>query len=196
MVTPEMTQQSPSARISLPCHAGPEAVYDLLADLRTHLDWGGTRQRRDFRLLTLHAPPGPAGVGATFSSTGTIPMSVRHWEDRSTVTAADRARVFEFITDASNGGARGMRARYRHRYELAPEASGSRVTYTITQLEVAHPMLRMALPAITDLTWGMAIPMLCGRGLRNLLVLAERNALSATSAQPPNPIGSIHAKEI
>ena len=179
----------------MPCQTGPEAVYDLLADLRTHLDWGGTGQRRDFRLITLHAPPGPADIGATFSSTGTIPMSVRHWEDHSTVTAAERPRVFEFITEARNGGAKGMRARYRHRYELAPEAYGSRVTYTITQLEVTRPMLRMALPGIRDLTWGMAIPMLCGRGLRNLLVLAERSVLPATRQPSPTPVASIHAKE-
>ena len=177
------------------CQAGPEAVYDLLADLRTHLEWGGTRQRRDFRLITLDAPPGPATVGATFSSTGTIPMSVRHWEDHSTVTAADRARVFEFITEATNGGAQRMRARYRHRYELAPEGPGSRVTYTVTQLEVARPMLRMALPGVRDLTWGMAIPMLCRRGLRNLLELAERSAVRATRQPSPAPVRSIHAKE-
>jgi hypothetical protein len=190
-----MRQQLPTARISLACQAGPEAVYDLLADLRTHLEWGGTRQRRDFRLITLDAPPGPATVGATFSSTGTIPMSVRHWEDHSTVTAADRARVFEFITEATNGGAQRMRARYRHRYELAPEGPGSRVTYTVTQLEVARPMLRMALPGVRDLTWGMAIPMLCRRGLRNLLELAERSAVRATRQPSPAPVRSIHAKE-
>jgi hypothetical protein len=28
----------------------PEAVYDLLADLQSHLEWAGTRQTRDFHL--------------------------------------------------------------------------------------------------------------------------------------------------
>jgi hypothetical protein len=62
-----------------------------------------------------------------------------------------------------------MTARCRHRYEISPEAAGSRVTYTLTQLAIANPMLRLALPGIRQLTWRMAIPMLAGRGLRNLL---------------------------
>ncbi|MGZ4603736.1 MAG: hypothetical protein ACXV0U_09085, partial [Kineosporiaceae bacterium] len=45
------------------CDAPPAAVYDVLADLSTHLDWGGRRQRRNFRLTALHAE-GPARVGA------------------------------------------------------------------------------------------------------------------------------------
>jgi hypothetical protein len=39
-----------------------------------------------------------------------------------------------------------MSARYRHRYEISPEAGGSRVTYTLTQVTISNPMLRLALP--------------------------------------------------
>jgi hypothetical protein len=83
-----MGQRPPTVEISLLCKARPEAVYDVLADLRTHLEWGGTRQSRDFRLLSLDASRGPASVGTAFSSTGAIPMSARRWEDGSTVTVA------------------------------------------------------------------------------------------------------------
>ncbi|MBJ7597149.1 MAG: hypothetical protein DLM67_21700 [Candidatus Nephthysia bennettiae] len=191
-----MGQELPTAQISLPSKARPEAVYDVLADLTTHLEWGGARQSRDFRLLSLEGSPGPATVGTTFSSTGTIPMSVRHWEDGSTVTVADRPQVFEFTTEARAGEQQAMRARYRHRYEISADAAGSRVTYTLTQLSIAHPMLRMALPGIRQLTWRMAIPMFAGRGLLILIAVAEERALLA--ARPPSgaAIGSFNTKEI
>jgi len=91
-----MEQQLPRLQISRFCKAMPEVVYDLLADLRTHSEWGGARQSREFRLVSFESPPGPATVGTRFSSTGTIPMSLRHWSDRSTVTVADRPQKFEF----------------------------------------------------------------------------------------------------
>ena len=180
-----MGQRQPTAQISLLCKARPEAVYDVLADLRTHLEWGGTRQSRDFRLLSLHASPEPATVGTAFSSTGAIPMSARRWEDRSTVTVADPARTFEFTTEGDAGG---MTARYRHRYEISPEAAGSRVTYTLTQLAIANPMLRLALPGIRQLTWRLAIPLLAGRGLRNLLALTEERAVPTEASRQSSTV--------
>ena len=83
--------------------ARPEVVYDLLSDLRTHLEWGGARQSRQFRLETLTAPTGTAIVGTSFSSTGRLPMSSRRWNDRSTVTVALRPSAFEFATEARPG---------------------------------------------------------------------------------------------
>jgi hypothetical protein len=71
-----MEQQLPQIQISRFCKATPEAVYDLLADLRTHIEWGGARQSREFRLVSFESPPGLATVGTSFSSTGTIPMLV------------------------------------------------------------------------------------------------------------------------
>ena len=51
--------------------APPEAVYDVIADLRNHLVWSGERAESDgFKMLTLDAPDGPATVGTTFTSTG------------------------------------------------------------------------------------------------------------------------------
>lgn len=172
-----MEQQQPTARLSRMCAAPPAVVYDLLTDLRSHLRWGGSEQSSNFRLLSLQAPDGPAAVGTVFSSSGTIPMSAKRWEDRSTVTVAMRPSTFEFVTEGRVGsGSRAMQARYVHRYEIAATKEGSLVTYTMSQEQIANPFLRLALPVIRQLTWRFAIPMMAGRGFRNLLLAAEAKA--------------------
>lgn len=159
------------------CSAPPEVVYDFLADLGTHVTWAGTQQTRDFRLLSLEAPAGPASVGTTFTSTGTIPMSSRRWQDRSQVTAAERPNIFEFVTTATaRGPKRSMEATYRHRYEIAATPGGSKVSYTMTQLAISNPLLRLGLPVVKDMTWRLGIPFMAGRGFRNLLSIAEQSA--------------------
>ena len=164
-------------RLDKNCSAPPEAVYDTLADLRSHLEWGGAEQRRDFRLLSLDAPEGPATAGTSFTSTGAIPMSVRTWSDRSTVTIAERPDTFEFVTHATaRRTRRSMEATYRHRYEITAAPRGSQVSYTLTQLEASHPFLRMALPVVRAMTWRVGIPFFAGRGFRRLLATAERRA--------------------
>jgi len=178
-----MEQQPPQIQISRFCKATPEAVYDLLADLRTHIEWAGARQSPEFRLVSLDSPPGPATVGTSFSSTGTIPMSRRHWSDRSTVTVADRPQRFEFTTRAMAGDGNPMTAVYTHRYEITPAAGGSRVTYAMTQLSITNPILRLG-PAMSRMTWLM-IPMFAGRGLRNLLSLAEQSKTRSIVAGSP-----------
>jgi hypothetical protein len=175
-----------SMRLNRPCSAPPEVVYDLLADLGTHLTWAGTQQSSDFRLLSLEAPAGPATAGTIFSSTGTIPMSSRRFEDRSKVTVAERPHTFEFVTNATvHRTERSMEATYRHRYEIAPTSGGSMVTYELTQLNVTNPFLRLSLPLIRDMSWGVALPFMAGRGFRNLLAAAER---SAHPAGVPHPV--------
>jgi hypothetical protein len=150
----------------------------MLADLRSHLRWGGEEQSGDFRLLSMDAPDGPATVGTVFATTGTIPMSARRWQDRSTVTAAFRPSTFEFVTEAEVGsGRKAMLARYRHRYELAPTGAGCTVTYTMLQEQIANPFLRLSLPVIRQLMWSVGIPMFAGRGFRNLLADAESAAI-------------------
>jgi len=178
-----MEQQLPHLRISRFCKASPEAVYDLLADLPSHIDWGGARQSREFRLVSLDSPPGPATVGTSFSSTGTIPMSRRHWSDRSTVSVADRPDTFEFTTQAMAGEGNPMTAVYTHRYEITPAAGGSRVTYAMTQLSITSPILRLG-PAMSRMTWLM-MPMFAGRGVRNLLALAEQGKSRAVVGGSP-----------
>jgi hypothetical protein len=169
-----------SMRLTRRSSASPAAVYDVVADLRTHLEWGGARQPADFRLLSLDAPAGPAGVGTAFTSSGSIPMSPRRWEDRSTVTVAERPHTFEFMTHAAvHGPRRTMEATYRHRYEIAPAPGGSSVTYSFTQLEISNPVLRLGLPVVRMMTWAVAIPYFAGRGFRNLLATAEQGVRAA-----------------
>jgi len=62
--------------------APADVVYDLLADLQSHLEWSGRRQLETTRLLTMTAPPGPAGVGTEFFTTGSD-GKVARWADRS-----------------------------------------------------------------------------------------------------------------
>ncbi len=172
-----MAQQTPSMRLSRTCTAAPEVVYDMLADLRSHLTWGGASQRGDYRLLSLDAPDGPATAGTTFTTTGSIPMSGRRWEDSSTVTVAVRPSTFEFETEGRVGsGRKAMLARFTHRYEVAPAEGGSTVTYTMTQEQMANPVLRLALPVVRQMMWRFGIPMFSGRGFRSLLRDAEREA--------------------
>ena len=166
-----------SIQLTRHCSAPPEVVYDLLANLRTHLTWGGAEQKYDFRLLSLDAPAGPATVGASFTSTGAIPMSLRKWTDRSTVTIAERPFTFEFLTHATvHRSKRSMEATNRHRYEIAAAPGGSQVSYSLTQLDVSHPLLRLGLPVVRTMTWRMGVPFMAGRGFRNLLATAERGA--------------------
>ena len=166
-----------SMRLSSHSSAPPEAVYDTLADLRTHLTWGGKEQRSDFRLLSLEAPAGLATAGTSFTSTGALPMSSRRWEDISTVTVAERPRTFEFVTHATvQRSGQSMLATYRHRYEMAPAQTGSDVTYTFTQEDLINPFLRLGLPLVRTMTWRLGIPFLAGRGFRNLLANAEESA--------------------
>jgi hypothetical protein len=177
-------------RLDKHCTAPPEMVSDTLADLQTHLEWGGAEQRSDFRLLSLDAPEGPATVGTSFTSTGAIPMSVRMWSDRSTVTIAERPDTFEFVTQATaRRPRRSMEATYRHRYEITAAQGGSQVSYTFTQLEASHPFLRMALPVVRAMTWRVGIPFLAARGFRCLLATAERRTTLESASGATASIG-------
>jgi hypothetical protein len=166
--------------------ATAEAVYDVVANLQSHLTWGGTQQLAAFRLTSLQAPAGPAGVGAAFSSTGVIPMSRARFADSSTVTAAERPGLFEFVTHATiPGGGRPMRATYRHRYEIEAVPPGSMVTYSMTQLDIDNPSLRLALPGVSEVSWRVAIPFFAGRGLKNLLTTAHNAGMGSRPVLQP-----------
>jgi hypothetical protein len=118
-------------RVEVPSRARAEAVYEVLADVRSHLTWAGERQKRNARLLTVDAPEGPALVGTEFTTTGADPMG--RFTDRSVVTEATPASVFEFVTEARLVTKRGKVADWTnvHRYELAPSPGGCRITYSI-----------------------------------------------------------------
>jgi len=113
--------------------APPEAVYDVIADLRNHLVWSGERAEDEgFKMLTLDAPEGPAAVGTSFTSSGSAGKDTFH--DRSVVTEASRPHLFVIETDArlDRKGADTWEAHFSHRYDVLPEGRGSRIVYTET----------------------------------------------------------------
>ncbi|HYU57440.1 MAG TPA: hypothetical protein VEO00_05265, partial [Actinomycetota bacterium] len=123
------------------------------------------------------APPGPAGVGTEFFSTGTD-GKVARWSDRSVVTEATRPAVFEFVTDGlrrGKPGSRPWRATAVHRYEIVPAGEGCRVTYTedLTRLTGA-PRILFSAP-MSRIVFLIAARYM-RRGFDNLLALAEERA--------------------
>jgi hypothetical protein len=113
--------------------APPEIVYETIADLRNHLDWSGDRAADEkFKLLSIDAPAGTADIGTAFSSSGSAENGTFH--DRSEVTVATAPSVFVIETDAHLDRKRGKPwdAHFVHRYDVEPEGTGSRITYTET----------------------------------------------------------------
>ena len=163
--------------------ATPQAVYKLLAEVQTHIVWNGQQQAKNFRLLTLDAPPGLRGAGDVFSSTGKIPMSSRIWRDVSTITRAEAPRVFEFRTESlvELAGGKCTEASFLHRYEIEPSQGGCSVTYTLRQLSLRNGMWRMTWPLLCQTMWRVGLPIMVRPGLRNLLRLAEEREAAGSS---------------
>ncbi|HTG47989.1 MAG TPA: SRPBCC family protein [Actinomycetota bacterium] len=117
-------------RVTVRTTATPEAVYEVLADLRTHRTWAGEdAPRKDFRLLTLEAPDRPAIAGDRFSSTGA--NSVGSFSDRSVVMVADPGRRFGHDTEATlvRKHRPTWNARFTHRYTIRPTDDGAAIDY-------------------------------------------------------------------
>lgn len=155
--------------------APADVVYDLLAEIRTHLEWAGTRQpKENFRLLTVEAPEGAASVGTEFSSTGADPMG--RFADSSVVTEASRPDLFEFVTEAGLS-TKGKVAEWTniHRYEIAPHSPGCRISYTLRVVRISELPGEMAMFKVPGLrSLGLKISAsFARRGLRNLARLAE-----------------------
>jgi hypothetical protein len=124
---------------SVTSSAPPSTVYETIADLRNHLDWSGDRASSEtFKLLSIDAPDGPAAIGTAFSSTGAADNGTFH--DRSVVTEASSPTTFVIETDAHLDRKRGKpwEAHFSHRYDVAPEGEGSRITYTETIERVSY----------------------------------------------------------
>ena len=118
---------------SVTSKATPDAVFDVIADLRAHLEWSGERADDDkFKLLTLESSQPNASVGSTFTSTGANFNGTFH--DRSVVTELVRPTRLTIETDARLERTRGepWEVHFRHQYDLRSEGTGSRVTYTET----------------------------------------------------------------
>jgi hypothetical protein len=158
--------------------AAPAAVYDVLADLRTHAVWGGEQQSETARLLSVDAPEGEASVGTEFETTGADPMG--RFADRSVVTTAIRPSVFEFVTEATLETKKGDRSDWTnvHRYELRPDGEGTTIVYTlrIARISALPGLLRLFnLPVLSGIAMKMAasVPR---RGIQNLARMAEQRA--------------------
>jgi hypothetical protein len=158
--------------------ASAEAVYDVLADIRTHLMWAGERQKKNTRLLTIEAPEGLAGVGTEFATTGADPMG--GFTDRSVVTEATRASVFEFVTEAHLVTKKGKAADWTnvHRYVLTPAPQGCRITYTVHVARISALPGALALFNVRALTGLMhkAASGVSRRGVTNLARFAEERS--------------------
>jgi hypothetical protein len=166
-------------RLEEACRAPSEAVYDLLADLRSHLEWGGSRQPKEsFRLLSIEAPEGPASVGTEFRTTGADPSG--SFADSSVVTEATRPSRFEFVTEARLTTKRGRAVEWTnvHRYDLAATSGGCRITYTLTIARISELPGALAMFKVPGLrSLGLkASASYARKGLRNLARMAEERA--------------------
>lgn len=158
--------------------ATPEAVYDVLADLRSHAVWGGERQSKKTRIVSIEAPAGPASVGTEFETRGADPMG--GFSDRSVLTRAERPKVFEFVTEATLETKRGAAADWTnvHRYELRSDGDGTVIAYSvrIARISALPGMLRILnVPVLSGLAL-KASTSVARRGVRNLGGLAEERA--------------------
>lgn len=167
-----------SITVEQSCSAAPEVVWDVLANLGSHAIWGGERQKRSTRILTIDAPEGAAGVGTEFGTTGADPMG--RFQDRSVVTEATRPSTFEFVTEASLETKKGRRSDWTvvHRYDLTPTDGGSRIVYTIRITRISELPGALALfntPVLSTLALKGSAGV-ARRGVRNLAALAEQRA--------------------
>ena len=158
--------------------ASPEAVYDVLADLRTHAIWGGVSAQRMTGLLSIEAPAGEASVGTEFESTGGDPGG--RFSDRSVVTQAVRPSVFEFVTEARLVTKKNAIADWTnvHHYELRPDGDGCVITYTvrIARISALPGMLRvLTLPVLSRIA-KHEVTKVVRRGVENLASFVERRA--------------------
>lgn len=161
-------------RLERASEAPPEVVYDLLADLQQHLEWGGRRQKKGFRLTSLEAPAGPATVGTEFGTTGIDPSG--SFTDGSVVTEATRPEVFEFVTEARLRPKRGSILEWTnvHRYLIRPTASGCVVSYS-------NRVMRLSRRPWWTKRWARALAQRLSAsyakvGLDNLVRMAEERA--------------------
>jgi hypothetical protein len=159
--------------------APAEVVYDLLADVRSHVEWGGRMQpKKNYRLLSIQAAEGPASVGTEFRSTGADAMGT--FNDSSVVTEAVRPSVFEFVTEARLSTKKGKVVEWTlvHRYEIVPHGEGCRISYTIRTVRIGDlpgPLAMFNVPGLRSLLMKVGGSNV-RRGFRNLARMADERA--------------------
>jgi hypothetical protein len=163
-------------RVEVGSGARPEVVYDLVADIRSHLEWGGRRQPKEsYRLLSIDAPEGPAEVGTEFTSTGADGMG--QFADSSVVTEAMRSSLFEFVTEARLTTKKGETVEWTlvNRFEISPKGGGSEIAYVIETVRISELPGMLALFNVAGLRELLlrAARSNVRRGVRNLARMAE-----------------------
>jgi hypothetical protein len=161
-------------RVTVPTRATPEEVYDVLAQLPTHMAWCGEQApRSNFRLLTIDAPSRQAIAGDRFSSTGSNGSST--FSDRSVVVQADPGSRFGFDTEATltRKHRPTWNAAFRHRYTIAPAADGATIVY-VAEVRPENYRPYWLVPGMRQGTRTMVQRMMRGN-LENLARMAERS---------------------
>jgi hypothetical protein len=124
----------------------------------------------------MDAPEGPASVGTEFRTEGIDPMG--RFTDVSVVTGATRPSAFEFVTEAHLQTKKGMGVDWTniHRYELAAEAEGCRIAYTVRIERISRlpGMLAMFNVPVLSAIARKGAEGLARRGVRNLARMAEQ----------------------
>ena len=164
-------------RVEAASSASPDAVWVVLADIRTHLEWAGTMQGAGTRLESIDAEAGPAHVGSEFASTGRDPMGT--FTDTSVVTEAIPGQVLEFVTEARLETRRGAAVAWTivHRYELAPHGTGCLIAYAMQITRISSmpgALVVLRLPVLSTIAMRMSATV-ARRGLANLIRFAERH---------------------
>jgi len=162
--------------------APARTVYDLLADLGAHAEWGGRRQKsKKYRLTSIEAPPGPAGVGTEFTSTGVDPGG--RFTDSSVVTEATQPGVFEFVTEARQQPKRGEIREWTciHRYEITPRDAGCQIAYSILVMRLSPAAWWTRSRATKGLVRKISGSFVRG-GLRALARMAEERAGTSSAS--------------
>lgn len=166
-------------RKSMKIGAPPKAVYEVLADVRSHLEWGGRRGKKNFRLTGIEVGDVPVRQGTEWSSTGIAPDGT--FRDRSVVTEASSPSTFEFVTNAHVSFKKGGEGDWKvvNRYEITPEGSGSTLAYTqrLTHATALGPMKMMLNPILAGVG-RMMVSGLIKPAMQNLASMAEERASS------------------
>jgi hypothetical protein len=169
------------------CHAPADVMYDLLADLASHMEWGGSwHATRTQRLQSMDAPAGPATVGTEFSSVGAA--SGGSWYDRSRVTAATRPSHFEFETNGilrDGQGVDRMSLLAVHKYRLVEVDGGTHITYECSARLTLHAPRGDHHPRLPVVIFNLVVPSVVERGLANLIRLGEQQVAGVTFDSVP-----------
>lgn len=165
-------------RATVRSKATPAAIYDVLADVNTHLDWAGKQSKfKGFRLAKLDAPQGRATIGTQFSSTGlNNAKGTSFFSDRSTVVEAEPGKRFGFDTESrlTRPRAPEWQVRFAHRYTIEPDGAGSIIKYTceVRPQNYIPPWLK---PWARPMTRRM-VPMFIRKHMKNMAAMAESPA--------------------